>query len=120
MIYIILYINYTSIKKVFLTYKDSTVERRGKLARKPHTRELPHISQTLSKTVNNPETPMDRDKGVKKAPTKSLLSLNKGPGKGQPKQDRELFSVVTNAWRIPWTEEPSRLQFMELQELDTT
>ena len=24
------------------------------------------------------------------------------------------------AWRIPWTEEPSRLQSMGLQELDTT
>ena len=24
------------------------------------------------------------------------------------------------AWRIPWTEEPGRLQFMESQELDTT
>ena len=23
------------------------------------------------------------------------------------------------AWRIPWTEEPGRLQFMESQELDT-
>ena len=24
------------------------------------------------------------------------------------------------AWRIPWTEEPGRLQFMGSQELDTT
>ena len=24
------------------------------------------------------------------------------------------------AWRIPWTEEPGRIQFMGLQELDTT
>ena len=24
------------------------------------------------------------------------------------------------AWRIPWTEEPGGLQFMGLQELDTT
>ena len=24
------------------------------------------------------------------------------------------------AWRIPWTEEPGRLQSMELQELDMT
>ena len=24
------------------------------------------------------------------------------------------------AWRIPWTEDPGRLQAMELQELDTT
>jgi len=24
------------------------------------------------------------------------------------------------AWRIPWTEEPDRLQFMGSQELDTT
>ena len=24
------------------------------------------------------------------------------------------------AWRIPWTEEPGGLQFMELQESDTT
>ena len=28
------------------------------------------------------------------------------------------FSVL--AWRIPWTEKPGRLQFMGLQELDTT
>ena len=24
------------------------------------------------------------------------------------------------AWRIPWTEEPGKLQFMRLRELDTT
>ena len=28
------------------------------------------------------------------------------------------FSIL--AWRIPWTEEPGRLQSMESQELDTT
>ena len=26
----------------------------------------------------------------------------------------------TLAWRIPWAEEPGRLQFMELQESETT
>ena len=36
-------------------------------------------------------------------------------------QEREMkthYSIL--AWRMPWTEEPSRLQSMGLQELDTT
>ena len=31
-----------------------------------------------------------------------------------------IHSVGTNAWKIPRTEEPGRLQFMGSQELDTT
>ena len=31
-----------------------------------------------------------------------------------------LTKVGTLAWRIPWTEEPGRLQFMGSQESDTT
>ena len=41
-----------------------------------------------------------------------------GSGRSLEKEMATLSSIL--AWRIPWTEEPSRLQSMRLQELDTT
>jgi len=40
--------------------------------------------------------------------------LGRSPGEG----NANYSSIV--AWKIPWTEEPNRLQSMGFQELDTT
>ena len=44
----------------------------------------------------------------------SIPGLGRSPGEG----NANYSSIV--AWKIPWTEEPNRLQSMGLQELDTT
>ena len=42
------------------------------------------------------------------------------PGQEDPLKKEMATHSSTLAWRIPWTEEPSRLQSMGLQESDTT
>ena len=44
----------------------------------------------------------------------SIPGLGRSPGEGNG------YHSSTVAWRIPWTEEPGRLQSMGLQESDTT
>ena len=39
---------------------------------------------------------------------------------GVPQEEEMATHSSILAWRIPWTEEPGRLQSMGLQELDTT
>ena len=41
-------------------------------------------------------------------------------GQEVPLEKEMAVHSSTLAWRISWTEEPGRLQFMGLQELDTT
>ena len=41
-------------------------------------------------------------------------------GQEDPLEKEMATHSSTLAWRIPWTEEPGRLQSMQLQELDTT
>ena len=36
------------------------------------------------------------------------------------KQESKIVSSCTLAWKIPWMEEPGRLQSIDCQELDTT
>ena len=46
------------------------------------------------------------------------LSLT--PGLGIPPGEGNNYPLQILAWRIPWTEEPGKLQFMGPQEWDTT
>ena len=46
------------------------------------------------------------------------LSLIPGSGKSLEKETATHSSIL--AWKIPWTEEPGRLQSMESQESDLT
>ena len=41
-------------------------------------------------------------------------------GQEDPREKGTTTRSSILAWRIPWTEEPGRLQFMEFQESDTT
>ena len=41
-------------------------------------------------------------------------------GQGDPLEKEMAIHSSVLAWRIPWTEEPGRLQSMGLQELDMT
>ena len=41
-------------------------------------------------------------------------------GQEDPLEGKMAIHSSILAWRIPWTEEPGRLQSMESQELDTT
>ena len=41
-------------------------------------------------------------------------------GREDPLENEMVTVSSTLAWRIPWTEEPDRLQSMGLQELDMT
>ena len=41
-------------------------------------------------------------------------------GQGDPLEKEMATHSSTLAWKIPWTEEPGRLQPMESEELDTT
>ena len=41
-------------------------------------------------------------------------------GQEDPLEEEMVTHSSILAWRIPWTEEPGRLQSMWLQELDTT
>ena len=50
----------------------------------------------------------------------SIPGLGRSPGWEDPlKKEMATHSSIL-AWRIPWTEEPGRLQSMRLQESDTT
>ena len=46
------------------------------------------------------------------------LGLNPGLGRSPGEGNGKPLSIA--AWKIPWTEEPRRLQSMESQEWDTT
>ena len=41
-------------------------------------------------------------------------------GQEDPLEKEMATHSSTLAWKIPWTEKPGRLQFMDLKELDTT
>ena len=67
------------------------------------------ISPVLLVVKNQPANPGEvRNVG-------SILELGKSPGAGGM-----VTHYSTLAWRIPWTEEPGRLQSMGLQESDMT
>ena len=56
---------------------------------------------------------------VKKLPAMQKSRVQ-SPGREDPLEKEMAILSSILAWRIPWTEEPGELQFMESQRLDTT
>ena len=54
---------------------------------------------------------------VKNPPAKAgdISDMGSIPASGDPLQEEMATHSSILAWRLPWTEEPGRLQFMELQ-----